>query len=125
MVRVGRSRGLLALPAVLVAVVVSLLGGALDEATGRGFGLIFSVSFAVGCVLAALLVRRDSLLPVVATPPLLYAALALGAGLARGLRTPRLQGLELFTALLVGAPTLVGTTVLVMLIALVRRLVRR
>lgn len=119
------NRGLLALPAVLLALVVSLLGGAVDQVLSRGFGLVFAATFAAGCALAALVVRRDRLLPVLVTPPLLYAALALGAGLTRGLRTPRLQALELFTALVVGAPALVGTTALVLLIGLVRRARRR
>lgn len=109
----------------LLALVVALLGGALDEVTGRGFGRIFSVFFVTGCVLAALLVRRKHLLAVVAAPPLLYAGLALAAGLARGLRSLRLQALELLTSLLVGAPTLVGATLLVLVVAVVRGVLRQ
>lgn len=115
--RVAREgdRGLTGAGAVVLALVLGLVGGAVDAALGRGMRIVFGVCFLLGCVLAAALVRRRSLLTAVAAPPLLYVVLALGSGLLGETRvplTPARQGAELLTALTLGAPVLVGGTLL-------------
>jgi len=109
--------------AVMLALGLALLGGAVDALTGRGLRAVFAVCFLVGCVLSAALVQRSGLRTVVVAPPLVYALLALLSGLTRGGAVPRTvsrQGLELFTQLVLGAPVLVAGTLAALLVVLVR-----
>ncbi len=109
-------------------VAFALVGGAADLALGRGARLLFEALFVAGCVVAAVRVRREDWRPVVVAPPLVYAALALAAGLTRDDGVPRTlsrQGLQLFTELVVGAPALVVGTLLAALVVAVRTSRRR
>lgn len=124
----ARAPGLTPAAAVLLALGLALLGGALDVATGRGLRVTFAVCFVTGCVLGAALVRPSGLRTAVVAPPLLYALLALLAGLTQGSAVPRSvtrQALELFTELVIGAPVLVTGTLAALLVALVRFAARR
>jgi hypothetical protein len=127
---VGRARtsGLMPAAAVLLAAGTALLGAAVDLLTGPGLGTTFAVLFVAGCVLAALLVRRDGLRTVVVAPPLLYALLALLSGVTQSdgsPRTPVRQTLALFTELIIGAPALITATLAVVVIAVARHAPRR
>ena len=122
------SRGASGTGAVLIALGVSLTGGLVDVLTGPGLGTAFAVCFVAGCVLAALLVRRQDLMVVVVAPPLVYAAVALVAGVVSGSSTGGSllvrHALDLFTALVLEAPALMLATLLSLLIALARGLLR-
>ncbi len=109
----------------LLALGLSLLGGAVDVVTGVGLRSVFAVCFVAGCVLAAALVRRSGLRTAVVAPPLIYALLALLAGLTRGSAVPSSvsrEALELFTELVFGAPVLLAGTVGALVVAGLRRL---
>ena len=118
-------RGLTALGAVVLTLVLSGAGGAVDVLTGPGLRLTFAVAFVISCLLAAVSVHREDLLAVVVMPPLVYAALVLLAGLAEsGGSSGSLllhQAIQLFNGLVLGAPVLLGGTALAAAIALVRR----
>lgn len=118
-------RGLTTPGAVVLALVVSGAGGAVDVLTGPGLRLVFAVAFLLSCLLAALAVHREDLRAVVVMPPLVYAGLVLLAGLAEsGGSTGSLllhQAIELFNGLVLGAPVLFGGTAIAALVALVRR----
>ena len=118
-------RGLTALGAVVLTLVLSSAGGAVDVLTGPGLGLVFAVAFVASCLLAALSARREDLLAVVVMAPLVYAAVVLLAGLAEsGGSSGSLlvhQAIELFNGLVLGAPVLLGGTALAAVVALVRR----
>ena len=127
--RLADRRGLTAAGAAVVMFAVGLVGGVVDVLTGPGLRLVFAICFVLGCALAALLVHREHLRPVVVMPPLVYAALALGASTAEGwgdggsfLRT---QLLELANALVLRAPVLLLGFLVVLLLAVARGGARR
>lgn len=125
---VADRRGLTATGAVTIALVLGFVGATIDVNTGRGLRGTFAVLFVLGSALAALLVHREDIKATVAMPPLTYCVLALiGAGLghtqAAGSFVKR-QGLELVSALILGAPTLYAATGAALLVAVVRALRR-
>lgn len=121
---VGDRRGLTATGAVTLALVLGVAGAVIDVSSGRGLRTVFAICFVLGCALAALLVHREDLKVAVVMPPLIYCVLALIAG-ALG-KTPvagsllKSQGLELVSALVLGAPVLFAATAAALLVALVR-----
>ena len=123
---VGDRRGLTAFGAVAVALVLGLVGGAVDVLTGSGLRGVFAACFIAGCALAALLVHREDLVAAVVMPPLVYVALALlgGAVEKTGAAGSFLgqQALELVNALVLGAPVLLTATGAALVIALARHL---
>lgn len=124
-VGVGDRRGLTAGGAVAVALLLGVVGGAVDVLTGPGLREVFAISFVVGCVIAALTVHREDLLAAVVMPPLVYVVLVLLGGLVE--RTASTgswltqQAIELVNALVLGAPVLLTATGLALVVALVRR----
>jgi hypothetical protein len=64
--------GVTGLGAIVLLVVISLVGAGVDELTGLGLRLAFSVCLVLGAVLAAAAVRRRDVLMVVLAPPLVY-----------------------------------------------------
>lgn len=119
---VGRPRGLSAPAAVALVAALALLGagvGALLGAGGR------SVGFVVGCLLAAVLVRRDRLPALVIAVPLLHAGLLLLGVLQDGSRGLVRVAMELFTALVLSAPAVLLGTLAVLVVAAARRPRRR
>lgn len=122
------SPGLSGTGAVLLALGLGLAGGLVDVLTGPGLATAFAVCFVAGCVLAALRVRRQDLMVVVVAPPLVYTAIALVAGVLSGSSTSGSllvrHGLDLFTALVLEAPALMLATLLSLLVALARGLLR-
>lgn len=122
-------RGLPASGAVALALGAGMGGGAVDVLTGSGLRALFAVSFVLGCMAAAAVVRRQSLLAAVVTPPLAYVALAMAAAEVQrdSSSTSWLmrQIFELLTALMTGAPVLLAATLSAAAVALARVLVRR
>jgi hypothetical protein len=82
MLAVRPRRGLTAPRAVLLLVAVALVGGVADLITGTGLRLGFAVGLTLGALLAAMLVRRHSLLAVVFAPPLVFLVASLAFVLA-------------------------------------------
>lgn len=128
-VHVVDRRGLTAVGAVTVALVLGAAGGLIDVLTGPGLRTGFAICFIAGCAFAALKVHREDLIATIVMPPLVYAALALLAG-AFSATAPvggwmTRQALELATSLVLGAPVLLTATGLAFAIAVVRGLVGR
>ncbi|MCW2599426.1 MAG: hypothetical protein JWM02_1255 [Frankiales bacterium] len=117
-------RGLTATGAVTIALALGVAGAAIDVNTGRGLRATFAICFVLGSALAALLVHREDLKATVVMPPLTYCVLALvGAALGHTQVAGsfvKAQGLELVSALIIGAPVLYVATGSAFLIALVR-----
>lgn len=118
-------RGLTAAGGALLLLVATVLGTLLDD----DLGLLFALAFSGGAVLAVLLVHREDVGAAVVAPPLVYAAVlgTLGAltGTSDGTGPLQRAALDVFTALVVGAPVLLGTTAVVLVLALARGLGRR
>lgn len=117
-------RGLTAMGAVALALVIGGAGGLVDVLTGSGLRTVFAICFVIGCALAAFTVHREDLVAAVVMPPLIYVVLALGAGafsetVAPGSWMTR-QALELASALVLGAPVLLTATGAAFVIALAR-----
>jgi cation transporter-like permease len=128
-VHVADRRGLTALGAVTLALVLGAAGGFIDVMTGPGLRTVFAICFIAGCALAALKVHREDLVAAVVMPPLVYAVIALLAGAfsqtaAVGGWATR-QALELATSLVLGAPVLLTATGLAFVIAVVRGIAGR
>jgi hypothetical protein len=121
---VGDRRGLTATGAVGVALLLGLIGGAIDVATGPGLREVFAVSFVTGCLVAALTVHREDLLAAVVMPPLVYVVLALiGGAVERTATTGSFltqQAIELVNALVLGAPVLMTATGAALAVAVFR-----
>lgn len=121
---VGDRRGLTATGAVALALLLGVVGGAVDVLTGSGLREVFAVSFIGGCLLAAATVHREDLVAAVVMPPLVYVVLALVAGAVD--RTTgsgsflTQQVLELANALVLGAPVLAAATLSALVVAVVR-----
>jgi hypothetical protein len=126
---VADRRGLTALGAVSVALVLGLAGATVDVVTGPGLRLVFAVCFVVGCVLAALLVHQEDLKAAVLMPPLVYVVLAFIGGALDPVGGSgsflRQQALEMTNALVLGAPVLLTATGLALLVAGVRVIAAR
>lgn len=123
--RLADRRGLTALGAALLASAVGGAGAAVDLSTGSTFTLVFAGAFAAGCVLAVLLAHTEDVRAVAVMPPLVYLFLVAAGGSidasAGSGSLPTRLALGLVNALILGAPVLVGTTVLTALLALLRR----
>ncbi|MCW2622401.1 MAG: hypothetical protein JWL64_2003 [Frankiales bacterium] len=79
-----REVGLPATAAVALLIALSALGGAYDLATGTGLRRVYGISFVLGCVLAAALVRYSHRLVPVFAPALVFAATAVLGSLNTG-----------------------------------------
>lgn len=118
------SRGLTAVGAVTVILLLGMLGGGYDVLTGTGLRAGFAVCFVLGCAVAALRVHREDLRAAVVLPPLLYSVLVLLTGAAERADTAGSflvrQALALLNALVLGAPVLLTATATALLVAGVR-----
>ena len=121
---VGDRRGLTATGAVALALLLGIIGGAIDVVTGPGLREVFAVCFVTGCLLAALTVHREDLVAAVVMPPLVYVVLALiGGAVERTATTGSFltqQAIELANALVLGAPVLMAATGAALVVALIR-----
>lgn len=128
-VHVVDGRGLTAVGAVTLALVLGAVGGLADVLTGEGLRTGFALCFIAGSALAALKVHREDLVAAVVMLPLVYVVIALLAGAfsktaAVGGWATR-QALELATSLVMGAPVLLAATGLALVIAVVRGITGR
>lgn len=121
---VADRRGLTAIGGASIAIGLGLLGAVIDVTTGQGLRGTFSVLFIAGCVISALLVHAEDLMAAVIMPPLVYLALAfIGTtldGSSVGGGWLRQQTIEMGSALVLLAPTLIIAGVASVVIALVR-----
>ncbi len=121
---VADRRGLTATGAVAIALALGFVGAFIDVNTGRGLRTVFAIFFIAGCALAAVLAHREDLKATVIMPPLVYCVLALlGAAIGQTQAAGSFvknQGLELVSALIIGAPILYAATGLALVIAVVR-----
>jgi hypothetical protein len=117
-------RGLTATGAVTIVLALGILGAAIDVNTGRGLRTVFAIFFVLGSALATMLVHREDLRATVVMPPLTYCVLALiGAGIGQTQLAGswiKTQGMELVSALILGAPVLYAATGVALLIAVLR-----
>jgi hypothetical protein len=122
-------RGLTALGATALALLLGAAGATADLVAGPGLGRVFAVCFVLGCGAAALGVHREDLRAAVVMPPLAYTALVLVAGAVDGVRLPGSllvrSGLDVVNALALGAPVVISATALALVIALGRAVSRR
>lgn len=118
-------RGLTAAGAALLVLVLGGAGAAVDLSTGSTLSVGFAAGFGLGCVLSALAAHPEALRAVAVMPPLLYVMLTLAAGTVdAGSGTgslPVRMALGLVNAVILGAPVLVGATLVVLLLVLLRR----
>ena len=121
---VGDRRGLTAVGAVGIALLLGIIGGMIDVLTGPGLREVFAVGFVAGCVVAAITVHREDLVAAVVMPPLVYVVLAFLGGLVE--RTAKTgsfltqQVIEMANALVLGAPVLLAATGAALAVAVVR-----
>jgi hypothetical protein len=116
-------RGLTAFGASLVVLIFGAVGAAADVAVFGHLGWIFGVMFVVACLASALRTHVDDLVGVAIMPPLAYAAITVAAGLlhpSSGSGGARTQAIDIGSELILRAPSLLISEVLVVVIALVR-----
>lgn len=124
---VSSMRGLPAWTAVLLAVAISLTGVAIDSVSGE-LGVGFTVAFVLGCVVSVLAVSRRSLFVAGVQPPILMTLLVLlvyvipGAGSGADVFS-RTQIVSVALPLVTRFPLMIATTVVVVVIAVVRAFV--
>jgi len=109
---------------VLLVLLMTATGAAVDQAIGSGLGVGFAVGYVVGALLGVLLVHRRDLLASVVAPPLVYVIVvlvssSLTSGSGSGSVVVR-YGLELVNELILGAPVLLGATAGTLVLAVVR-----
>lgn len=123
---VADDRGVTATGAIAIALVLGVIGAAIDVKTGHGLRTVFAISFIGGSALAALLVHREDLVAAVVIPPFTYCALAviggfLGSTTVAGSFVTK-EGVALLDALVLKAPVLFVATGAAASIALFRKL---
>ena len=126
---VGDRRGLTAAGGVIVALLLALVGAAVDLGTGSGLREVFAVGFVSGCLLAAAAVHREDLKAAVVMPPLVYVVVALAAGAVESTSASgsflMQQAVGLANTVVLGAPVLVSGTLAALVTACVRWLAVR
>jgi hypothetical protein len=122
--KVGDGRGLTATGAVVLALVMGVVGALIDEATGAALRTAFTVLFTLGCAAAAYRVHREDLLAAIVIPPLVFGALITVAAAVRASRASgsflKQHVLEVFSALVLQAPSVLLATAAAALVALIR-----
>ena len=115
--------GLTAAAAVVLITVVTLVVGLLSAATGHGFGLAFTLSYSIVTIYLAVRIYVEDRFVAVFAPPLAYAFALFVAGFVDSTESAHslVRVLEnTFVNLAFGAPWLVSTTVIAIIIAIVR-----
>ncbi len=123
--RLADGRGLTYLGAVALVGVLGGVGAAVDLSTGLFLGLGFGIAFVSGCMLAALLVHPEDLRAIPVMPPLMYVLLVFAAGTVNtsagaGSLLVR-SAVGLVNAVILGAPVLLGASVVTLALCLLRR----
>lgn len=123
---VADERGLTAAGAVAIALVLGVIGAAIDVKTGPGLRTVFAVTFVAGSALAAILVHREDLRAAVMIPPFTYCALAVIGGFIGSTKVAgsyaTKSGVALLDALVLRAPVLFVATGVALAIAVVRKI---
>lgn len=120
-------RGLPAWTAVLLAVAIALTGVAIDSGAGE-LGAGFAVAYVLGCVVSVLAVARRSVFVAGVQPPIIMALLVplvyviSGAGSGADVFS-RGQVISVALPLATRFPLTIGTTVVVVVLALIRAFV--
>jgi|SRR5947199_4978791 len=121
--------GLSALVAVAVESGLTVLGVLVDLLRQGTLGLVFTVLYVAGCVLAVAWVRRDGLFGPMVAPPLLLAvavpAVVLLAGNPRPGSGMAERLLQIGAPLVNAFPTMAGTTAAVLAVGLFRLATQR
>jgi hypothetical protein len=120
----GSFRGLPWWAAVAIAFVVAIVGTFVDvSSTGRTVGLVFGVTFFVGCVGAVVFVERRSMFGPIVQPPLILAIVVpLLVMITQGMPSGGLAavGLKLGKPLIDGFPAMALTTAFTVILGIVR-----
>jgi hypothetical protein len=120
----GGGRGLTYSGVAVVVIAVTVLVAFADALINDKLGVITGVALAVSSIYAALTVRRSDIWAAVVMPPLAFLVAALTAGQltldSSGSLLLR-EAYMLFRTLAVNAPWILGTTVVCLVIVLVRR----
>ena len=121
---VGGGRGLTYSGVAVVVVSVTVLVAFADALINDKLGILTGVALAVSSIYAALTVRRADIWAAVVVPPLAFLVAALTAGQltldSSGSLVLR-EAYMLFRTLAVNAPWILGTTIVCLVIVLVRR----
>jgi hypothetical protein len=115
-------RGVAGWLAVVVLIVISAIGGAVDLATGSQVKGGFNIGVVVASVVAIIIVRRRSMFPVVVAPPLVYFGASAIMLYARsgGLHDRKVLLDAAANWLVYGFPAIAGATAAVLIIAGIR-----
>ncbi len=119
----GGGTGLTYTGVVVVVVGATVLLGFADAIITKRIGLLTCLALLVSSVYAALVVRRGDIWAAVVVPPLAFLAALLTAGqltLGAGSKTTA-EGFMVFQGLSTNAPWVIGTTLVCLVIVLVRR----
>lgn len=121
----GTRRGLTALGAGLLALLVGGLGAAADSVLFDSLGIVFGVTFVAACILGAVRVHVDDLIGVAIMPPLVYALITVAIGFinpAAGDGSTGLQNkaIDIGSEMILHAPVLLAAVIPVAIIAAVR-----
>jgi hypothetical protein len=115
-------RGVAGWFAVLVLILISAIGGAVDVASGSQVRGGFNVGIVVASIVAIIIVRRHAMFPVVVAPPLVYFAASAIMLYARsgGLHDRKVLLDAAANWLVYGFPAIAGATAAVLIIAGIR-----
>jgi lysylphosphatidylglycerol synthetase-like protein (DUF2156 family) len=121
----GSRRGLTALGASLLVLVIGGIGAAADVVISGELGMIFAVLFVLACTFGAMRVHVDDLIGVAIMPPLAYAVITAVVGFAHpaagsngaGLKN---KAIDIGSELILRAPALLIAVLAVILIAVIR-----
>ncbi len=122
-----RQRGLPAVLALGVLLVIAGAGGLIDMASGTTVRGWFNIGFIVASIVAILVVRRRSMFPIVVAPPIIYA---LASGSILYLRSGGLSNRSVLLDgaanwLIYGFPSLAAATAAVLIIAGLRSILHK
>lgn len=120
----GGGRGLTYSGVAVVVIAVTVLVAFADALINDKLGIITGVALAVSSIYAAITVRRADIWAAVVMPPIAFLVAALTAGQLTLDQSGSLlirEGYMLFRTLAVNAPWILGTTVVCLVIVLVRR----
>ena len=118
--------GLYGWAAVLLLIIISGIGGLIDQITGSNVRGAFSWALVISSLIAILVVKRSQMFGVVIAPPLVYfAASAAKLLLAGGLHNRKVLIDAASSWLVYGFPAIAGATAIVLVIAGIRMMIRR
>jgi hypothetical protein len=116
------TRGLPAWAALLILIAISAIGGAIDVASGSQVKGGFNIGIVVASLVAIIVVRRQSMFPIVVAPPLIYFGASAVMLYARsgGLHDRKVLLDAAANWLVYGFPAIAGASAAVLIIAGIR-----